>query len=310
MADENTTEVTESTESNEAVSSSGEETQQYGDDVTKGSENATSPKEASDDDGWGLDIDDLIDEGSDEDIPEEPEEEPKEAAETQETTETSKEETPQTEELEKEKPQEPPKEEERTQQETSQQETQAESSQTPEDINAQYEAFFNQSVDLLEKNVYTFDEETREALDTNPSQVLPKLAAQMHMQVMSAALTQVYNMFPTLLQEHQGKMSAVQEAEDAFYTEYPQLKGHEETVNRIAQVYRQANPKATDRKMIASEVAAMAMVQARIPLPGTQPQQPEPAKVKPVVPTSARGGTTSTPTTANPSEWDELIQEE
>jgi hypothetical protein len=282
------------------VADEGVNNPQYDSSVTTGSDNSVTTREAEEDDGWSLDIEDLIEEGGDE-----------EDSSTKEGEETTAEEgTPKQEET-KEEPvqqQEPPKEEEPAQQETPKQETPAEPSKTPEEVNALYKDFFDKSVDLLAEKVYVFDDATKEALDTNPSAVLPRLAAQLHMQVMSAALTQVYNMFPTLLNEHQGKISAAQEAEDAFYSQYPQLKEHRTTVDRIATVYRQANPQERDREKIMSEIAAMAMVQARVPLPGAP--QPQAQQMKPVVPTSARGGTTGAMAQTQKTEWDELVNEE
>lgn len=199
-------------------------------------------------------------------------------------------------------------EEEPASQESVQEQVPVEPSRTTEEINAAYEDFFKKSVDVLADNVYGFDEATKELLDTNPSEVMSKLAAQLHMQVLASALTQVYNLFPTMLQEHQGRLGRVQAAEDGFYKEYPQLKAHKNVVNRIAQVYAQANPGQKDPKIVASEVAAMAMVQARIPMPGSQPQEQQ--AQTPVTPTSARGGVPPSRGQQKPTTWDELISDE
>lgn len=273
----------------------------YDESVTTGSENAASPKEAPEETS-DFDIDDLIaDERDDEDtssteVPEEKEEPVVEEAPVEKTEEPVEAEAPK---------EEPQKEEEPAPQEEPQ--TQAEPSTTPEELNAAYKEFFDKSVETLAEQVYVFDDVTKEALDTTPSEVLPKLAGQLHMQVLSAALTQVYNLFPQMLQEHQTRISAHTEAEEAFYQEYPQLKEHKQTVDRIAAIYRQANPQQKDLNTIKSEIAAMAMVQARIPLPS---QQQQPPAVKPVIPTSARGGTTRAPAPSQQTQWDELVNDE
>jgi len=178
--------------------------------------------------------------------------------------------------------------------------------QTPTDLNAQYKEFFEKSVDALEKSVYALPPEVVEELDTNPSKVIPKLAATLHMQVLSAALTQVANLFPSMLAVHNDQASHSKQTEDKFFGEYPKLKGHEALVQRIAATYRQMNPNAT-YEQIAPEVAAMAMVQARIPIASAPAESPA---LQPVVPTSARGAAPVRATQENKTTWDELIEGE
>lgn len=173
------------------------------------------------------------------------------------------------------------------------------------DLNAQYQNFFNQSVGALEQ-VYQFAPEVAEELDTTPSKVLPKLAATLHMQVLTAAVTQVANMFPSLMEMHMDRTSHVKATEERFFTEYPALREHSPMVQRIAQAYRAINPNAT-YEQIAPEVAAMAMVQARIPAPTPQA---DPVLTKPVTPTSQRGAPPAPSQTQQKSVWDELITDE
>lgn len=186
------------------------------------------------------------------------------------------------------------------------------SSETPEDLNAAYKTFFDGAVEQLAEKVYRFDEETVKALDTKPSTVLPRLAAQLHMQVLGAAVTQAAQMMPALIQQTLGQTDQVKANENAFFTAWPALKEHRSEVERIAKAYREVNPNA-DMDTMIQEIGTMASVRLKLPLPNRQTQE-KPAVTKPPIPTTARGG--STPPAAQPksgeNSWleDLLTQEE
>lgn len=182
---------------------------------------------------------------------------------------------------------------------------------SPEELQTQFNDFFNKSVDQLEQHVYQLPEDIQDALDTQPSKVLPRLAAQMHMQIVTAALAQIANAFPGMMRVHSEQQASVDAVEQQFFTTYPELKGHSQDVRRIAQVYRQFNPKAS-YEQASSEIAAMARVQLRIQPESAQAQQPSPAAVQPpVIPTSARGASVPTAAPAQQeSFWSEFVNEE
>lgn len=176
----------------------------------------------------------------------------------------------------------------------------------PTDINAQYKEFFEKSVDVLADQVYKFDEQTAEELDTNPSKVLPKIAAQLHMQVLTASITQVANAFPALMALHNDRNAVEREREDKFFGEYPHLKDHKDTVTRVAQVYHSMYPN-DPYEVRAPKIAAMAMVEAKVPMPQAQPQ---PVVATPPIPTSARGAPSTPAPVQQKNEWTELIEDE
>ena len=176
-----------------------------------------------------------------------------------------------------------------------------------EDLTVQYQKFFDSSVEMLEKQVYTLDEETADMLDTTPSKVLPRMAARMHMQVLTAAVTQVANMLPQFIQTQTQRSTVTAKLETDFFTQFPQLVGQEETVTRMAAAYRNSNPKATVEQAI-QEIGALSLVTLRMALPASPPAQ-APAAV-PVTPTSAKGGAAAPIAPAQPSMWEELIKEE
>lgn len=272
-------------------------------EVLAGDTDAASnpPKEA--DDNHGNDETLFSDLVADEDFEEEGQEPEVETKVTEEPSDpqVSQEEQPQV-------PQEPAPQQ--TAQEPPQQSAQtpgAEGAGTPTDINAQYEEFFNKSVDVLADHVYKFDEQTAEELDTNPSKVMPKLAARLHMQVLTAAITQVANSFPALMQVHEDRHKEEKESEEKFFSEFPLLKEHKQTVQRVAQVYHSMYPN-DPYEVRAPKIAAMAMIEAKVPLPGTQPQQP--VVSQPPIPTSARGGTPAAAPKVERTLWEDLVEED
>jgi len=174
-------------------------------------------------------------------------------------------------------------------------------------LQADYEKFVGQSVDFLEKNVYALSDETKEALNADPASVIPQLAARLHMQVLTTAVTQIANLVPVLSSQVMEMQARDRAAEDSFFQTYPQLKDHYQDVLRVAQVYKSHNPNAAT-EVAKREIAAMAMVSLGL-TPQVTPALP--SNVPPaVVPTSARGGAVSAPPPGSVSQWDELINED
>ena len=272
-------------------------------------ENTSDQLKETVDDSDGLSEEELADLLDDDDFDETPSEPEPEPAEEQQQEEPPKEEEPPAEENTGEEPPEEQQQEAPQQEPVAQQEPEpeAEPAPTPEDLRTQQEEFFRKGSEVLAEQVYVLDDETKEALDTTPSEVVPKLMGQMHMQIMTAAVTQVANMLPSMLAMQNERQTAADARDEKFYTDFPHLKGHEETVLKMGRAYRQANPNATF-ETAAPEIAAMAQVALRLPV---QQSQPSPApKAVPPKPTSARAPAPAAPAVQNQTEWDELINEE
>lgn len=105
-----------------------------------------------------------------------------------------------------------------------------------------YVAQRRQQVDRLAAETYKLSDEDAEALDTTPSKALPRLAAQLHMQVLESAVAAVAQYLPRLIEEHSANKTASQKLEDKFTSMFPALKDHMEKVVPIARAYRQLNP--------------------------------------------------------------------
>lgn len=186
--------------------------------------------------------------------------------------------------------------------------TQEGTSQTVEEFNQQFNAFFEQRVGELAQNVYALDDATKEALDTEPSKVIPQLAGRLHMQVLTTALNQVAQMLPTVMSEFSSQNQANQQAEDSFYDKWGSLKEHKSAVEAVAQVYMQAN-KGVDMEKAINDIGTMVSVQLGIPLPTpgnpqpapqSQTPQAQPVALTPLAPASSGGAGASTTNTGQP----------
>ena len=304
---------------NDDVETGGQETVEgaatHDPSVTTGSESAAAPKdtteEQSDDLSYLAELldegDDYVEEGAKDKAPAEvkPEEKPVEKpAELEEVK------TPET--VEQKPEAQVPEQKEQSTQEAPQQPQAVEQpapSMSPEEASRVYGKFFEDSVGLLASRVYALDEETKEKLDSAPSEVMPQLAARLHMQVLTATLTQAANLFPMLMTEHLEKSRDYQAQEDKFFGEFPDLKAHRAQVERVAAVYRQLNPRASYEEA-TKQIAAMTRVQLQLPIPSLAPQVTPPVPVAPPTPSSAKGGAAAPKAPTERSTWDELIEEE
>lgn len=306
-----TKQTTETTQTTEETTKAAETAQTP--DTTQETTQDTSTPEEDTTLGEEEDFSYLTDEDEvDAALKEEEEEEGKEktAAEAEPTT------KPETAKSEEEQQTEPDKPAEKTaQQEQTEEEkkTPAEPETSPEpkqeDIETQFKDFFEKSVTALEP-VYKLSEEEAEALDATPSEAVPKLAARLHMQVLTAATTQMVRMMPQMMEHFGNQRSAWDKTEQEFYDKYPALKKQEysETVERIAWAYRQQNPK-TPEPQAMDEIAAMSMVTLQLPLEQQQSSQQETTvDTPPPAPGSARGQGVANRGQTTKNEWEELME--
>lgn len=132
-----------------------------------------------------------------------------------------------------------------------------------EDITKVYTDWRVQTEDLLAQHHYKLNEEEMALLDTNPQEVIPKIAAKVYLDAVSAAITQVTNYLPRMVRSVIEQDAVNTESENQFFSAWPALKGHKESVLKIGQVYRQMNPQASAEQFV-NEVGAAAMVSLRL----------------------------------------------
>jgi len=125
---------------------------------------------------------------------------------------------------------------------------------TPEQLQ-EYKAKFSEALEAH----YAFDEEQATALQVEPEKVLPKLAARLHMEVLDNVMQHVYKALPNVIQSYTETSSRETKAQEEFYGAWPELKGHDQQVLQMGQMYRQMNPAATPQEAI-QRIGEMTMV--------------------------------------------------
>jgi len=175
-------------------------------------------------------------------------------------------------------------------------------------------ALQKQAIDFLMANEYKLNDEDRTQLISAPDEVLPKLAARMHVGIATQLAQQVAQAIPAMIQQHMETHMKAQRAELEFFGRFPKLNRPEwkPVIAESLQMVRQMNPQAT-REQIINEGAALAAFrinskysQSHVPQPPQQPRAPS----QPYVPFAPGGGVTP-PTnpnqTANP--WADLASD-
>lgn len=160
----------------------------------------------------------------------------------------------------------------------------------------------------LEK-MYSFDDDTAVRLQTEPEKVLPTLAARLHMDVMRTVMAQVQGILPQTIAQQTTHAKRVAEAENMFFSKWPDLKSHADKVLQIGAMYRQVNPKASAEDAIA-QIGQMTYAALGMALPQGQSQQqqtdqvPAAAAFQPAVPGRVNGGQQT------PTIWESLADED
>jgi hypothetical protein len=144
----------------------------------------------------------------------------------------------------------------------------------------QHTAQRQQAIDQLAQN-YTLDQTQVEAFAVNPEEVLPKLAAELHMTVIEQVLPLVARMIPQQVQNIQQRVSSTQADEDTFFAAYPELKTHEAQVLQFAGIWRQMNPTASVEEATKAigehmQIALGLHSAQQTPTPPAEPTAPTP----------------------------------
>ncbi|MHB0978386.1 MAG: hypothetical protein ACYC1K_03255 [Minisyncoccota bacterium] len=160
------------------------------------------------------------------------------------------------------------------------------SPETPVDFAKQRESFLTE----LEQSYAMTEDEGLELLKS-PETVLPKLAAQLQLNVMEQVIQQVASMLPQFMDSHVGQQKASADNRKSFFEAWPDLNKpeYEETLTRVALAYRQANPTASKEKTI-KEIGAIAAITLGV-VPNAQATPPVNPPVQPAYrPTMPGGG--------------------
>lgn len=93
--------------------------------------------------------------------------------------------------------------------------------------------------------IYKFDEETALKYETAPEEVIPRLAADLHMRIYNDVVNAVVGTIPQLVQQQLGATQQRKSDNDVFYEKWPGLKTHDTNVQKFAQLWWGMNPGAT-----------------------------------------------------------------
>lgn len=163
---------------------------------------------------------------------------------------------------------------------------------------------------------FTLNDDQLAELETAPGVAIPKMLARVYLDTMTSTLQHVQNMLPGMIDSHQSSRTVEAKNEEQFFGTWPQLKGHEASVAKIAKAFRSSNPAATKEEFVQN-VGAMAVVALK--LPNAAPAAPAASAqttATPFVPAGSGGSTAPPPRTEqvkkNPFEAfaDQLIAED
>jgi hypothetical protein len=137
----------------------------------------------------------------------------------------------------------------------------------------------------LESTLYNLDDDTRKKLVTEPDQVIPQLAAQLHLNVMEQVIKTVQPLVQNILGTTLQQRDAAQRAEREFFQKYPALEKFPADVMKALQTVRQMNPNATREQIIAEGAQLAAFnIRRKLAARGQSPQQPQQAPRAPQQP--------------------------
>jgi hypothetical protein len=148
---------------------------------------------------------------------------------------------------------------------------------------------------------------------TEPETVIPKLAAQLHVNVVESVVNAVFANMPQVLRQITENQNANSEAERAFYSAWPSLKDpkHAAVVRSAVATYRQLNPTAT-RDEVIKAAGLQASISLRLPIPPELFDSPASAATQPApfVPAApAAPGVTPQPLSSETNPFSVLAQE-
>lgn len=165
-----------------------------------------------------------------------------------------------------------------------------------------YEQAKKEAQDKLAEQYDLTDEQADQLLE-NPREVLPQLLSKMYTDVFEDVMNAVQANFPTLMQQHEQQSQRKEQAENEFYSRWPNLRGYEDTVDRIAATYRAQNQNVS-REQFIQDVGAQASWAVGKP-PAEDKEEEQPAQPhKPAAP-GARGGAPSGPSSGREMGFEE-----
>lgn len=170
----------------------------------------------------------------------------------------------------------------------------------PQMSNDEMRAKFSQEL----QQYYKFDEATAMQLHTEPELVLPQLAANLHMNVMDAVMATLPQRVMQMIQQHTESARVESEAENTFFTAWPELRDQKAAVLQVGKMFRAANPNAPADEAV-KKIGEIVMASLGRTRAVVQQQTPPPPTQQPFVPASGSGAGAPP---QQQSVWDAMIQ--
>lgn len=149
-------------------------------------------------------------------------------------------------------------------------------------------------------NRYALPDGMVEKLAEEPQTVLPQLAAAVHAQAIEEAVRYGQQVLPQMVEQTIRQRQMYEQAHNAFFSRWPNLRGQDALVTQVAVAYRAANPQASVEDSI-DKIGRLSMAYLGISPPDPA-APPAPAPLPPAVP--PRPGVASSrafsPTPTNP----------
>lgn len=187
--------------------------------------------------------------------------------------------------------------------------------ETTEQVTARLAEERTRLIGELEK-MYAIPEAEVDELRVAPETYLPKVAARLHAEVLTAVANGIYAQLPSLIRNIRQMETQQTTHEDKFFGRWGKLNTPElrPKVLEMVKTYRQLNPNASFETLM-EEVGPIAHVRLRIPFedvqqqpPGGQASTPAVPGQRPFVPGGA-GGSTSPTTPASQNQFTQLANE-
>lgn len=176
-----------------------------------------------------------------------------------------------------------------------------------------YSSWRTQHLSGLEKH-YALDADTAQALLTEPETVLPRLAAQVHMEVTENVLKAVHDMMPGLISQLNQSTATESKAENAFFEKNPDLKGvDKQKILQIGAMFRQVNPGA-DADTTITTIGSMVRTALGMPAGGNvnvgnAPDTTLQPVVQPFAPARGGGSGVAPRAPAQENSWADLVDD-
>lgn len=162
-------------------------------------------------------------------------------------------------------------------------------------------------IDALAKGPFALTPQEVEMLQEDAVKAVPRLLARTHLDAVSTALNHISNLVPRMIELHMRVKNANTDAKNEFFKANPVLdpRLHGKDVERLARLYRAANPNAALADVIR-DVGALAVQTLKLtPQAPTPTPKPNGASPQPFVP--AMGGSPKgPPQQAEVSPWEGL----